>query len=200
MLREAQMISEGYDAFDDPYAYPGEAVLRNRLDIRDAAILEAFEVEISTLRADEPLPAGAFDPTHYCSIHHHLFQDVYEWAGQYRTVRTSKGSNAFCYPEYIPAQMDALFQSIHEGKVFAVKSRSEFLKEAARFLGELNAIHPFREGNGRAQLAFMGLVGAVAGYPFEFKRLDRDTFLLAMIDSYFGKLEALAVALGKLLT
>jgi hypothetical protein len=40
---------EGYDAFDDPYAYPGTTVLRNLLDIRDQDTLEAFEVEITTL-------------------------------------------------------------------------------------------------------------------------------------------------------
>ena len=136
-------MTEGYDAFDDPYAFPGTSVLRNRLDIRDAGTLEAFEVEISTLRAEEPLPHGPFDPAHYCSIHHHLFQDVYAWAGQYRTVRTAKGGNAFCYPEHIPAQMDALFRSIRGGEAFVEKSRDEFLREAARFLGELNAITRF---------------------------------------------------------
>jgi cell filamentation protein len=193
-------MTEGYDAFDDPYAYPGTSVLQNRLDIRDARILEAFEVEISTLRAEEPLPHGAFDPAHYCRIHHHLFQDVYEWAGQYRTVRTSKGGNAFCYPEHIPAQMDALFRSIHCGEAFAQRSRSEFLREAVRFLGELNAIHPFREGNGRAQLAFLGLIGATAGYPFAFERIDRSAFLQAMIESFFGRFEGLTAELGKLLT
>ena len=88
-------MTEGYDAFDDPYAFPGTSVLRNRLDIRDAGTLEAFEVEISTLRAEEPLPHGPFDPAHYCSIHHHLFQDVYAWAGQYRTVRTAP-CNCLC--------------------------------------------------------------------------------------------------------
>jgi cell filamentation protein len=92
------MILEGYDAFDDPYAYPGSSVLRNLLDIRDQQKLDAFEVEISTLRAEEPLPMGQFDSAHYCSVHHHLFQDVYAWAGQYRNVRTSKGGNPFCYP------------------------------------------------------------------------------------------------------
>lgn len=124
-------MTEGYDAFDDPYAYPGTSVLRNRLDIRDAGILEAFEVEISMLRAGEPLPQGTFDPAHYCSIHHHLFQDVYEWAGQCRTVRSSKGGNAFCYPEHIPAQMDALFRSIRVREAFAEKTRSEFLRDVA---------------------------------------------------------------------
>jgi cell filamentation protein len=193
-------MMEGYDAFDDPYAYPGTSVLQNRLDIRDSGVLEAFEVEIFTLRAEEPLPHGKFDPAHYCSIHHHLFQDVYEWAGQYRTVRTSKGGNAFCYPEHIPAQMDALFLSIHGGEAFAEKSRSEFLKEAARFLGELNAIHPFREGNGRAQLAFLGLIGAKASHPFAFERIDRSAFLQAMIESFLGRFERLTAELGKLLT
>ena len=193
-------MTEGYDAFDDPYAYPGTSVLQNRLDIRDPGILEAFEVEISTLRAEEPLPHGTFDPIHYCSIHHHLFQDVYEWAGQYRTVRTSKGGNAFCYPEHIPAQMDALFRSIRGGQAFAEKSHSEFLKEAARFLGELNAIHPFREGNGRAQLAFLGLIGATASHPFAFERIDRNALLQAMIESFVGRFEGLTAELGKLLT
>ena len=193
-------MTEGYDAFDDPYAYPGTSVLRNRLDIRDAGILDAFEVEVFTLRAEEPLPHGTFDPAHYCSIHHHLFQDVYEWAGQYRTVRTSKGGNAFCYPEHISAQMDALFRSIRGGESFADKTRSEFLREVARFLGELNAIHPFREGNGRAQLAFLGLIGATAGQPFAFERIDSNAFLQAMIESFLGRVEGLTTELGKLLT
>jgi len=192
-------MTEGYDAFEDPYAYSGTSVLQNCLDIRDAGILEAFEVEISTLRAEEPLPHGTFDPVHYCSVHRHLFQDVYEWAGQYRTVRTSKGSNAFCYPEHIPAQMDALFRSIHCGEAFAQRSRSEFLMEAVRFLGELNAIHPFREGNGRAQLAFLGLIGATFNHPFAFERIDKDAFLQAMIESFFGRFEELTAELGKLL-
>jgi cell filamentation protein len=193
-------MTEGYDAFDDPYAFPGTSVLRNRLDIRDAGTLEAFEVEISTLRAEEPLPHGPFDPAHYCSIHHHLFQDVYAWAGQYRTVRTAKGGNAFCYPEHIPAQMDALFRSIRGGEAFVEKSRDEFLREAARFLGELNAIHPFREGNGRAQLAFMGLIGVTASHPFAFERIDRNAFLQGMIESFLGRFEGLTVELGKLVT
>ena len=96
------MSFEAYDAFEDPYAYPGTIVLKNLLRIRHQAELEAFEVEISTLRSEEPLPDGDFDPAHYCAVHRHLFQDVYEWAGQYRTVRTSKGGNVFCYPEISP--------------------------------------------------------------------------------------------------
>jgi cell filamentation protein len=193
------MSIEGYDAFDDPYCYPGTTVLKNLLNIQEQDTLDAFEVEISTLRAEEPLPEGSFDAAHYCQVHHHLFQDVYEWAGQYRSVRTSKGGNDFCYAEHIPAQMDALFQGLHRGEVFVERSSDLFLQATARFLGELNAIHPFREGNGRSQMAFIGLLGATFGHPFAFERLIRGTFLQAIIDSYFGNREPLLVELRKLL-
>ncbi len=193
------MSTEGYDAFDDPYCYPGTTVLKNLLNIQEQDTLDAFEVEISTLRAEEPLPEGSFDAAHYRQVHHHLFQDVYEWAGQYRSVRTSKSGNAFCYPEHIPAQMDALFQGLHRGEVFVERSSDLFLQATARFLSELNAIHPFREGNGRSQMAFIGLLGATFGHPFAFERLSRGTFLKAMIDSYFGNREPLLVELRKLL-
>jgi cell filamentation protein len=193
------MNAADYDAFDDPYAYPGTSVLKNRLELQDPGLLEAFEVEIFALRSQEPLPTGEFDPAHYRKVHHHLFQDVYEWAGQYRTVGTSKGGNAFCYPEHIPQQMENLFQTIRGGAAFFGKSNQEFAREAARFLGELNAIHPFREGNGRSQLAFMGLIASAAGHPLKFERLDKSTFLPAMIESYFRKYRALNGELEKLL-
>ena len=126
------MISEGYDAFEDLYCYPGTSVLRNRLDIQDQAKLDAFEVEITTLRAEQPLPEGDFDPAHYCRVHHHLFQDVYTWAGQYRTVRISKEGNSFCYPEHIPAQMDALFQKLRDAEIFAGLGLESFLDNSRR--------------------------------------------------------------------
>jgi cell filamentation protein len=93
-----------YAATDDPYCYPGSAVLRNKLDIRDAAALEAFEEEVTRERAAEPLPAGKLSVTHFRAIHRHLFQDVYTWAGGLRTVRMSKGGSMFAYPEHIPDQ------------------------------------------------------------------------------------------------
>jgi cell filamentation protein len=193
------MSMGGYDAFDDPYAYAGTTVLRNLLDIRDQDTLDAFEVEITTLRAEEPLPDGHFDPAHYCRVHHHLFQDVYDWAGQYRTVRTSKAGNAFCYPEYISSQMDALFKGLQDGQAFIPGTAAEFIQKIAYFLGELNAIHPFREGNGRSQMAFIGLIGATFGHPFAFERLNRTTFLPAMIVSYSGNLRPLVSELEDLL-
>jgi len=103
------MSGDGYEVFDDPYCYKNTFVLKNRANLRDARRLEAFELEMSSLRAEEPLPRGRFGPAHYRAIHRHLFGDVYTWAGRYRTVRTAKGGNVFCYPEHIDAQMNAPF-------------------------------------------------------------------------------------------
>lgn len=194
------MILEGYGAFNDSYAYPGSTVLKNKLDIQDQETLDAFEVEITTLRAEEPLPQGEFDSSHYRSVHRHLFQDVYEWAGEYRIVRISKGDSTFCYPEHIAAQMDALFDKLRGGEIFAEQSRSGFIEKIAWFLSELNAIHPFREGNGRTQLSFIGQVGATFDHPFHFAKLDHKNLLAAMITSYSGNLQPLIEELTALLT
>lgn len=170
----------GYDIFDDPYCYKGTFVLKNLASIKDAATLEAFELEMSTLRAEEPLPAGLFTPAHYRRVHHHLFQDVYRWAGKYRTVRTGKAGNWFCYPEHIDGSMKQLFKKVARPELKSGASVADFLDASADFLAELNAIHPFREGNGRSQLAFMYLLGRRARRPFNLERIDRETFLPAM--------------------
>lgn len=145
-------VSFGYESFPDPYVYKHSDVLKNKLGLRDPNALAAFELEMTTLRASESLPSGDFSPLHYCRLHHHLFQYVYRWAGKYRTIRIGKGENGFCYPEYIEAEMMNLFATIR--LVTDSRSKDSFVQEAARFLAGLNAIHPFRDGNGRTQLSF----------------------------------------------
>lgn len=190
-------MSSGYDSFDDPYAYKGTTTLKNKLGLRDPALLEAFELEMTTLRANEPLPGGRYDASHYRRVHRHLFQDVYSWAGKYRTVRTAKGGNPFCFPEFIDGEMNRLFATLP----LAVEAETAdiFINETTRFLGHLNAIHPFREGNGRSQLSFTSMLGERAGYPLDFARVRRDTFLPAMIASFAGDLAPLVSELRHLL-
>ena len=141
-----------YDAIDDPYTYENSTVLVNKLDLRAQAELDGFEAEISTARAEEPLPEGVLDFTHYKAVHHHLFQDVYDWAGQVRTVRISKGGNPFCFPENINAQATRLFDDLRAANHLQNLDPKAFSVKAAHFLADLNAIHAFREGNGRSQL------------------------------------------------
>jgi cell filamentation protein len=106
-----------YDAVEDPYCYPGTTVLINKLDLREQHALSEFELEISNQRATEPLPNGLFGVSHYLSIHKHLFQDVYGWAGKIRTVRISKDGNPFCFPENIDSQMKSLFGDLANASI-----------------------------------------------------------------------------------
>jgi cell filamentation protein len=198
-LKAVRHLSD-YDVFEDPYCYEGMSVLKNKAGIRDTKRLESFELEMSNSRAHEPLPAGRFTPAHYCKIHHHLFRDVYTWAGKPRTVRTAKGGNPFCFPEYIDREMRKLFATLRAPDFQLGVEREAFVSAAAKFLAELNAIHPFREGNGRSQLAFLHLLGLRAGHTFDLERINRETFLPAMIASYHGHLGPLVAELRKLLT
>jgi cell filamentation protein len=188
-----------YDAVEDPYTYKNSTVLVNKLDLRNQGELDAFEAEISSARAEEPFPEGTLDFRHYCAIHHHLFQDVYDWAGQPRTVRIAKGGNPFCFPENIQSQVTNLFEQLREANCLQGLQPEEFTHKAAHFLAELNAIHAFREGNGRSQLSFFALLADHAGHPLNLDRLDPEEMLAAMIASFDGDEQKLAAVIHDLI-
>ncbi len=111
--------SDFYDyAEDGTYCYPGSSVLRNRFNIRDETTLRKFEWHIVALRMSE-MDSGEigfgkrFDARHLRSIHRLLFSDIYEWAGNYRTVDISKGVQ-FCLSQYIPEQLNNLLARLEE--------------------------------------------------------------------------------------
>jgi len=188
-----------YESFADPDCYPGSDVLKNLPGIRVAADLERFETVITAQRARERFPAGRLDAAHYQAVHHHLFQDVYPWAGKYRTVRIAKGGSMFCYPENISGEVQRLFSRFEAMDSLRGRSADQFADEAAHFLGDLNAIHAFRDGNGRTQLAFMAIVGESAGHPLVLARLVPGAFMAAMIASFRGDERPLAGQLRSLL-
>ena len=189
-----------YEARQDPYCYPGTEILKNHLNLRDQTALDAFEAEITAQRASEPLPAGRLSYAHYRAIHRHLFQDVYAWAGKPRTIRISKGANTFCYPEHIDREMQRVFIDLAAQRWLRGLSADRFAVGVAHFLAELNAIHPFREGNGRTQLSFLTLLAEQAGHTFHLERLDPQEFLAAIIRSFGGNETPLRAVLKKLIS
>ena len=175
-----------YDAVADEYCYPGTTVLKNKLDLTDAKELEAFEAEVSDSRADEELPAGDLDFQHFKAIHRHLFQDVYDWAGEVRNVRISKDGSMFCYPENIAGEANKLFSQLKQDKFLKELSSKDFATKSAQFLEYLNAIHAFREGNGRTQLSYFLFLAEHAGHPIDLDAFEPEQFLNAMIASFKG--------------
>ncbi|WP_338666234.1 Fic family protein (plasmid) [Pararoseomonas sp. SCSIO 73927] len=187
-----------YAAVEDPYCWPGTTVLRNRARLQDQALLDAFELDMTTQRASEILPRGSLGTRHYLAIHRHLFGDVYTWAGKRRTVRISKEGSSFAYPEYIDREMERLFGWLRERRHLRGLPAVDFVRDAAHFLAELNAIHPFREGNGRTSLTFLALIAAQAGHPLHLERLKPEAILQATIESFHGSNEALIAVLTDL--
>jgi cell filamentation protein len=188
-----------YDAVDDPYCYPGTSVLKNRLNLRTQAELDEFETFITAQRADEPFPEGRLGYSHYRAIHRHLFQDVYAWAGRLRTVRITKGTSTFCYPEHIDREMRRVFADLHALTYLSGLDAATFAQKAAHFLAELNAIHPFREGNGRTQLAYLTLLAERAGHALALARLTPQAILDATIISFQGDEQPLAAVIHSLI-
>ena len=180
-----------YDIFEDPYCYKGSSVLKNKRQLTDADALQRFENNMVSLRFDEAIPSGNFDPAHYRAIHHHLFQDVYDWAGEYRSIRIAKHQSMFCYPEHIASQMDMLIPRLLSADFQPGCARESLIAAAADFLADLNAIHPFREGNGRTQLTFLFLLGEREGQRFDMPRIRPQALLAAMVESFSGRVAAL---------
>src|SRR6202012_5636207 len=123
--------------------------------------------------------------------------DVYDWAGEVRTVRIAKGGNPFCFPENIENQAALLFDRLRSDDFLRNLDVKTFSAKASHFLAELNAIHAFREGNGRSQLSFFALLAEQAGHPLDFNKLPHTEKLAGMIGSFDGDEERLSeVILG----
>lgn len=86
---------------DDPYCYPGSNLLRNLLGLHDRSELERAERQLIQLRIEEGTPSGNFDLNHLQAIHRHLFQDIYDWAGEIRQVEISKDGSQFQFRQFI---------------------------------------------------------------------------------------------------
>ena len=105
------------------------------------------------------------------AIHGHIFQDVYEWAGQIREVEISK-TDQFMFRQYIPTGMNDVHKRIVKAGYFKGTNRDDFAEQAGEIIGDVNYVHPFREGNGRTQLQYLKQLTVRAGHKIDLSRLD----------------------------
>lgn len=183
-----------YDA-DDTYCYPGTDVLRNKAEITNANELDAYEGELSTLRSIEIIenPAsGKFDLAHLQNIHLALFQDVYDWAGKIRTVDISRGNSRFANVRFIESAANDIFNKLAQENRLKGLDANALSKRLAHYLSEINALHPFREGNGRAQRIFISQLSEEAGYKLDYSDLEQEQIYRAMELAFNGDESILA--------
>ncbi len=183
-----------YDA-DDTYCYLGTDVLRNKAEITDANELDAYEGDLSTLRSIEILEnpiAGQFDLAHLQRIHLALFQDIYGWAGKIRTVDISRGNSRFANVRFIESAANETFKKLARENWLKGLDADPLSKRLAHYLSEINALHPFREGNGRVQRIFISQLSQAAGYQLDYSDLEQEQIYQAMELAFNGDESILA--------
>lgn len=180
---------------DNVYCYPGSDVLKNKMGIRDQDALRRMERRLTMLRilelVEAPLP-GDFDFRHLKAIHRYIFQDVYDWAGEIRTVDIAKG-NMFCNALFIESQAAEIFRKLKND--LQSPGGEGLTRCLAYHFSEINALHPFREGNGRCQREFIRALALQAGHVVHFAKAGgREEMLSASRASFlcdYGKMEQL---------
>lgn len=179
-------MSEKYSV-DDSYKYQNSNVLKNKLEIYDQDKLDLAEAEFVSLRSLEcsknffKLP---FDHSTLSRIHGHLFQDIYEWAGIYRTVDISKGTTRFCNVNFIESSIESILGRLSEDCFLQNLDKQDFSVKSAYYMGEINAIHPFREGNGRTQREFLNQLALNKGFYIYWHQCETEEILKATIKSF----------------
>lgn len=159
---------------DDPHVYPGTSVLRNRYELRDPAALARREATITAARLAELIDCplrGRYDLSHLKAFHRHIFGDVYPWAGEIRTVALAK-DDLFALSQHIASYLAGVLEELPRESYLRRLDRDQIVNRLTHYLAEINATHPFREGNGRTQRAFLGQLAADAGYLIAWERLD----------------------------
>jgi cell filamentation protein, protein adenylyltransferase len=181
----------------DPYLYPGTDVLRNVPGLRDPSQLAAFETINTARRTYELLTnpvSGGFGTAQLKAIHKQVFQDVFPWAGEFRTTLLGKTEHVgklpiwFTPPHLLEHEAERIFKWLNRANLLRGLRRIEFARQAGRLLGEINKLHPFREGNGRTQRLFLDALARQAGHELHFDVVSRERMIQASIEANGGNL------------
>lgn len=167
----------------DKYVYINSEVLKNKFGIIDEKELARKERTKSSIRLLEILDGEAkikhtFDLEHLQKIHKYLFQDIYTWAGKIRDVDIAKGDTLFCKAINIDNFSKEIFSKLKKENFFkGTTKKEELVEKLATLFLDINALHPFREGNGRTQREFVRELAEERGYNLDFKNISKEEMI-----------------------
>ena len=174
--------------------YPGTSVLVNKLNIRDQKQLDENEALITSVKTLQiELQPMEFEPdfTYFLDLHRSLFEELYDWAGQVRTINISKMRTAFCPADQIAQTAQSIFDRLHACHYFRDLPRPELVDELADLYDSINYLHPFREGNGRVQRLYFRQLARWIGHSLNFAAVDSDRMMIATIRASAGVMDDL---------
>lgn len=168
-------------AFLDPYIDPSTGILRNKVGARTQVALDTAEgdlvyVRMVQLLAVPPEPTG--DLSELCAIHRHLFQDVYDWAGEIRSVDIRKPVEEavpFMPVSFVHRGGQYAAEDLHDEEDLKGLGREQFISRLAHHYEQFNYVHPFREGNGRTQRFMFSRVAHDAGWHLRWQAVTGET-------------------------
>lgn len=165
----------------DPYVQDN-GTLKNKLNISDSKVLYVKELEYSSIRMFELFSGKknlkrTYDLQHLKNIHKYIFNDVYDWAGKIRNVDIAKGNTLFCKTINIENYSENIFSELKRKNFFINNSKEELAHNLAKTFLDINALHPFREGNGRTQREFIRELAEDRGYNLSFNNITKDQMI-----------------------
>lgn len=163
----------------DPYLDPALGILRNRVGASTRVELEAAEADLVAARTVQLLDHRLVKPTRDAEeiqgLHRHLFQDLFEWAGNFRVIDMRRGDGDYFAPcAMVAALVDNIAVNLFEIDNLRGLNRTDFVSMLAKFYDELNFAHPFREGNGRTQRLFWSRLAFDAGWIVNWQSVKGD--------------------------
>jgi cell filamentation protein len=186
----------------DNYCCPGTDVLINKFDIGSGKKLRIVERKFTAARLFElgnsPL-RGRFGFTHLKKIHAYIFQDLYDWARKPRAAGfLASAGRLFCRGEYIDSNAAEIFGKLQGEKLLRNLPQADFVSRLACFMGEVNALHPLREGNGRAAREFWRELSLKAGYVLDWGSTDKQELFAADVAAYDKEYAPLTAILARI--
>ncbi len=171
----------------DPYLDPSSGILRNKLGITDQGQLQQAESALTAIRLAElkvsPV-AGKYDTEHLKAIHGRVFQDVYDWAGEARTVNIAKGTTVFAPIAFAEQYLQGQLATLQKENLLRGTDDKTFVDKMAHLYTEVNSTHLMREGNGRTQRAFLEQLATESGRTLDFSRVPSELIVSASIASH----------------
>lgn len=174
--------------------YPGTSVLVNKLNIRDQKQLdenEALITSVKILQIELQPMVSEPDFSYLKDLHRCLFEELYDWAGQVRTINISKMRTAFCPADQIAQTAQSIFDRLHACNYLRDLPRPELVDELADLYDSINYLHPFREGNGRVQRLYFRQLARWIGHSLNFAAVDSDRMMIATIRASAGVMDDL---------
>lgn len=168
-----------YDVINSRYTYEGTDVIKNKLNIRDAELLKEYETGIVGLKLTSLMKnkrAYPFTEEGFKQIHKYLFDEIYDFAGEYRLENILKENFRFSEYQYIEENMPLIIKKIDIEKMKQM-DYDTLCKNLSEIMTDLNVLHPFREGNGRTIREFVREMAFECGYEVNFSNVDYDLIL-----------------------